>query len=233
MPSRRTRLCLRGSTAIRDSFVVDGLVRGILQQVAERDQRVALPRGDPRSARAGTRRDAPPPPAHRPRRAGRRSRPGGRAPRHAAPARAGSTGRRLSGCTVQNTHGVSRRRSAPNMARLVLPHGGRKKRGGAPAAWVMAACPSPISRSVRSGPQRQRLVWLQVWLPRSWPASAMRRATAGACAARRPIRKKAPRTPSRSRMSSTRGVHVGIRPVVEGERDGPALPRRRATRWPG
>src|SRR5882672_1443135 len=42
VPSRRTRLRLRGSTAIGDSFVVACLVRGILQQVAERDQRVAL-----------------------------------------------------------------------------------------------------------------------------------------------------------------------------------------------
>src|SRR5690349_4838395 len=43
-PSRRTRLCLRGSTAIGDSFVV-GRARelgAILQQLAERDQRVAL-----------------------------------------------------------------------------------------------------------------------------------------------------------------------------------------------
>src|SRR5262249_29570007 len=120
--------------------------------------------------------------------------------------RSGATGRCPSGCTVQNTQGVPRRRTTGKTARLVIPHGARKQRGAAPAASAIASWPRTISRSVSRGPQSQRLRWLQVWLPTSCPSLTIRRTRSGAAAARRPIRKNVAVTPSRARISRTFGV---------------------------
>ena len=216
-----------------DSFVRAGMGarwrdstagRGAAPSRARRRAAPAMMRGQRRGRAARRRR------ARRRRRADRGWRRVRRAAARARPGRSAAAARRPSGCTVQNTQGVPSRRRSGNSARFVMPQGGRKKRGGRPAAWAMASWPSThLAARSRPGPDSQRLRWLHVWLPRSWPSAAMRRASAGAAAARRPMRKKAPRTPCAARMSSTRGVVSGIGPVVEGERDrrgGRARPRQ-------
>ena len=109
----------------------------------------------------------------------------------------GAAGRRPSGCTVQNTQGVSSRRSSgehgevghaprrPEEARRLRPPPGRWRR----------ARPRPRARW-RAAPQRQRLRWLQCGCPGRVPPRRCG-GPRGAAAARRPIRKKAAWTPAR------------------------------------
>ena len=164
---------LRGSTAIAGLLCRRAIVGcgAILQQVAERDQRIAL-RAQVRDQAGRPRRAAPPPRARRRRRAGRRWRPA-RAARDAraraciaGAAGAGSRAapsRTRTGCRAGGARG--------NSARLVMPHGGRKKRGGAPAACGDGVVPvADLARGALGPAAARGSRWLQVWLPRSWPA---------------------------------------------------------------
>ncbi len=115
-------------------------------------------------------------------------------------------GRESPASALQRTSSRSSERARRSIAGVASSNGGRKKRGGEPAALPIARCARSSSIREADGERLGRCGWLQVWFPSS-PTPAAARTPAGQSATRLPTTKKVARACSCCKTRARRSVY--------------------------